>query len=141
MSHKAQDILDTILSRLHTLASTDTVVGEPLTVGEVTLLPVVKISVGFAAGGGEGSTGDKSSGSGFGSGGGGGATVSPVGFVAWDGHQLRFIGIGKGKIEMLMETVPEVLRKLGIIKKGEESGKGKRRKGKSRGDEGDINDE
>ena len=135
MSHNAQDILDTILSRLRTLASTETVVGEPLTVGEVTLLPVIKITVGFAAGGGEGSSGDRKTGQGFGGGGGGGATVTPLGFIAWDGQQVRFIGIGKGRIETLVETVPELLRKLGITKKGEPAGEGKKRRGKSRGNE------
>ncbi|MBM3329104.1 MAG: sporulation protein [Calditrichaeota bacterium] len=114
----AQEIIDTILSRLKGLASTETVVGQPVTVGNVTLLPVIKVSIGFAAGSGEGSGGDekRGQGSGGGGGGGGGASVQPVGFLAYDGEQIRYIPVGKGKLDALLDTVPEILQKLGIAK-------------------------
>ena len=118
MSHNPQDILDTILDRLKTLASTETVVGDPVKVGDVTILPMIKISIGFAAGGGEGEIKDKN-GHGMGGGGGGGASVSPVGFITYDGKQVKFVSVSKGKIDTLIDTVPEVLRKLGIIRKGD----------------------
>ena len=117
MSHNPQDILDTILGRLRSLASTETVVGEPLTVGDVTILPVIKISVGFAAGGGEGSKEDDKPGHGAGGGGGGGATVSPVGFITYDGEKIKFVGVSKGRIDSLVESVPDLLKKLGITRK------------------------
>jgi uncharacterized spore protein YtfJ len=115
MSSNPQEILDTILSRLRSLVSTDTVVGQPVTVGDLTLLPVIKLSVGFAAGGGEGGD-EKSLAKGIGSGGGGGANVTPVGFIAYDGKEVKFISINKGKIDTLLESVPELLKKFGIPK-------------------------
>ena len=122
MSVYTKDILETILEKLRSLASTETVVGHPVQVGEITILPVIKISVGFAAGGGEG-TGEEGKGlKGTGSGGGGGASVNPVGFIVLDGKEVRFVGIGKGKIEALFETIPELLHKLGIKRK-DDSGK------------------
>ncbi|MBC8465951.1 sporulation protein, partial [bacterium] len=89
---------------------------QPVTVKDVTILPVIKMSVGFAAGGGEGKGGsDKSSsGAGMASGGGGGASINPVGFIAIEGDKIRFIGVGKGKIETLVESVPELLKKMGF---------------------------
>jgi len=116
MGHNPQELLDTILGRLRSLASTETVIGEPVKIGKLTLLPVIKLSVGFVAGGGEGSGGKEksTSGSGVGGGGGGGATVSPIGFISWDGENVKFISVGKGKIESLVQTVPEVLKKLGV---------------------------
>lgn len=137
MSIPSQDILDTILTRLRSLASTETVVGEPLQVGEVTILPVIKISVGFAAGGGEGSREEGKGGKGLGGGGGGGATVNPVGFIVLDGRDVRFISIGKGKLEALFETVPDLLNKLGIKKKegAGKHGKGRHGEGKQSADD------
>ena len=120
MSHNPQDILDTILDRLKTLASTETVVGDPVKVGDVTILPMIKITVGFAAGGGEGGVEDKH-GHGTGGGGGGGASVSPVGFITYDGKQIKFVSVSKGKIDTLIDTVPEVLRKLGIVRKDDKA--------------------
>lgn len=116
MSNTTQEILDTILERMRALATTETVVGEPVTIGKMTLLPVIKLSVGFAAGGGEGK-GDASkdaSGSGNASAGGGGASINPIGFITWDGESVKFVGVGKGKMDAFFETLPEMLKKVGI---------------------------
>ena len=117
MSNNAQEILDTIITKLKTLASTETVVGAPVSLGTVSVLPVVKLTVGFAAGGGEGSADSGKGGKGVGGAGGGGAVVTPIGFIVWDGEKVQFIGLGKGTIETLVESVPELLAKLGLTKK------------------------
>ena len=135
MSYKAQDIIETILAKLHSYASTETVVGDPVEVSGVTILPVIKLSVGFAAGGGDGSrqTEKNEKDIGGGGGGGGGASVQPVGFIVLDGKDVRFIGVtGKGRFEMLFDTVPDLLSKLGIIKR---DGRGKKGKGHKDGDD------
>ncbi|NQT34635.1 sporulation protein [bacterium] len=125
MSNTTQDILETVLDKLRVLASTETVVGDPIKVGEMTILPVVKIAVGFAAGGGEGTMEESKGSKGTGGGGGGGASVNPVGFIVLDGEDVRFVNIGKGKLDTLFETVPDLLRKFGLSKK---DGKGKKGK-------------
>ncbi len=133
MSHNPTDILDIILQRLHTLATTETVVGKPVTIGELTLLPVIKMSVGFVGGGFEGKgEREKAPGmNGMAGGGGGGANITPIGFISWDGDKVRFIGVGKGKIETLVEAVPEILKKVGINlsrfgSKGKDKGDGEK---------------
>ncbi|MDP8228307.1 MAG: spore germination protein GerW family protein [Candidatus Electryoneaceae bacterium] len=120
MSNDAQGMLETIISRLRNLAHTETIVGDPVEFGEVTILPVIKFSVGFGAGGGEGTdSGDTKKGSGHGGGaGGGGASVSPVGFLVWDGKDVRFISVsGKSKMDSLFEVVPDLMSKFGGGKK------------------------
>ena len=113
MSNNAQDILDTILGRLKSLASSETVVGNPVQVGDITVLPVVKVSVGFAAGAGEGGSGEKSAlGQGSGGGGGGGASVTPVGFITYDGSEIKFVPVGKGTFDAILESVPEIIKKF-----------------------------
>jgi uncharacterized spore protein YtfJ len=113
--------LETILGRLKHIVTTETVVGQPIALGEVSVLPIVKISVGFAAGGGEGKGDSAQPITGAGGGGGGGASITPIGFIVWDGQKVQFVGLGgKNKIESLVEAVPELLQKFGIGKKKEE---------------------
>jgi len=130
MSNTAQDILDTILEKLHNMARTETVIGDPVEVSGTTILPVIKVSIGFGAGGGEGGKDDSKSGKGIGGGGGGGASISPIGFIVVDDQGPRFLGMGKGKFESLFEAVPDLLRKFGITRK---EGKDKGGKGRSSG--------
>ena len=70
----------------------------------------------FGAGVGQGNTDDKSDQSG--GGGGGGATVKPVGFLVWDGKEVKFVNVAsKGSIDNLVEMVPGLLKKFGLTKK------------------------
>jgi uncharacterized spore protein YtfJ len=126
LSNNAQDILGTILERLKGIANSETVVGDPVTVGDITLLPVVKISVGFAAGAGEGTGGDEKQikGTGGGGGGGGGASVTPVGFICYDGSDVKFIPVGKGTFDSIIDSVPELIKKFGLGKKPGKAGAG-----------------
>ena len=66
-NNRVSEILKDIVGELKEIASSQTVIGEPITVGDKTVVPVVKISVGFGAGGGQGEYPSK--GGGFGGGG------------------------------------------------------------------------
>ena len=117
MSNSTEDILGAILEKLRHLASTETVVGTPVTVGNLTILPVIKITVGFAAAGAEGSGGKedvkKTTATGTGGGGGGGANVTPVGFIVHDGTDIRYIpAAGKGGLENVIEAIPDLIEKV-----------------------------
>jgi len=71
------DVIKTALDQINYIAKTETVIGEPIRAGNVTLIPVSRVSIGFAAGG----AGDeKKSGSGVGTG--GGVSVTPVAFIS-----------------------------------------------------------
>ena len=45
------DVIKTALDQMQYMAKTETVIGEPIVSGPVTLIPVSKVSIGFAAGG------------------------------------------------------------------------------------------
>ncbi len=136
MTEGAKSLIDTMLDRLKTIANTETVVGEPVTVGDMTILPVIKISIGFVAGGGEGGP-DAKKNRGVGSGGGGGASVSPIGFITYDGKTIKFMGVSKGKIDTLIETVPDLIKKVSRSLKKETKNQGGRRRGKKNPDTDD----
>ncbi|MFQ5500566.1 MAG: GerW family sporulation protein [Candidatus Zixiibacteriota bacterium] len=110
MSNNVVDVLKGVVGELREIAKSETVVGEAITVGGRTVIPVVRISVGFGAGGGQGES-DKA-GSGFGGGGGGGANIQPVAFIIMDDTGVSLLPVAKGKWEGVIEAIPGLAKKL-----------------------------
>ncbi|UCD94416.1 MAG: sporulation protein, partial [Candidatus Zixiibacteriota bacterium] len=94
-NNKVSEILKDVVGELKEIARTQTVVGEPITVRDKTVVPVVKISVGFGAGGGQGEAPDK--GGGFGGGGGGAARIEPSAFIIMDDEKISLLSAKPGK--------------------------------------------
>ncbi|MDF1545487.1 MAG: spore germination protein GerW family protein [bacterium] len=104
------EILKGVVGELRQIATSETVVGDPVQAGDTTILPVVKVSVGFGAGGGQGE--DQKHGSGFGGGGGGGAKIEPAGFIIVSKDDVKFLPAGKGKWEGLIDAIPGLAKKI-----------------------------
>jgi len=49
-----ENLVKTTLGEIEKVLSTRTVVGEPITIQDVTLIPLISVGFGFGAGGGEG---------------------------------------------------------------------------------------
>ncbi len=116
------------LKEVKEAAETHTVIGEPISVGEVTLIPVSKISIGVGLGGGTyGKEMPNNAG-----GGGTGLTVSPIAFivVGKDG-ETKLLNIGSeyafasskisgtvNEIDKALDNVPGIISKVkGIFSK------------------------
>lgn len=113
------DNVKTLFSELQKSLSTRTVVGEPITIDDKILIPVVKASMGAGLGSGRGGgKGEKGRGSeGEGAGGGGGISVTPVAFIAvfkgvkgLEGVKVLPVKEGAG-FSKFMESMPEVMAK------------------------------
>ncbi|MBN1760754.1 MAG: hypothetical protein JW863_20665 [Chitinispirillaceae bacterium] len=78
------DIIKTALDQMQYIAKTETVIGEPIVAGDVTLIPVSRVSIGFAAGG---AGKDEKLGNGAGTG--GGIHVTPVAFIVVTGEKVQ----------------------------------------------------
>lgn len=76
----AQNLFRMSLEEIERMLTTKHVVGEPMTIGDNTIIPLISIGFGFGAGGGSG-TGSKGGGSGSGAGTGGGGGVKPLGVI------------------------------------------------------------
>ncbi len=110
---KVEELLKTVSEEIARMISTKTVIGEQITVGDRTMIPVVKVSFGFGSGGGEG----KGNGEGAGSGGGGGACVEPIAFLVVSTEGVQLVNIkGKGVISQLVDALPEIMEKYESIK-------------------------
>ena len=116
MPSTAEQILKTLLDEIKTIARTETILGDPITVGANTIIPVCRIMFGFGAGGGEGEI-EAKKGGGSGGGGGGGVRVEPAAFIVIKGEEVTVLGAKPGKLEGLFEAVPGVIEKIQQIKK------------------------
>ena len=114
MANNVVEILKGVVGELREISKSETIVGEPITVGDKTVIPIVKISVGFGAGGGQGE--HEKQGSGFGGGGGGGAKIEPAAFIIMDKDGISLLPATKGKWEGLIDSIPGLAKKIGKIK-------------------------
>ena len=78
------NMLKTALDEIERLLTTKTVVGEPIKIGDNTIVPLVAIGFGFGGGGGAGEDPKHPGAKGAGSGAGGGAGIRPIALVVVD---------------------------------------------------------
>jgi len=110
-----KDNMDALAAHLENLIQSKTVIGEPMCVGNVTLIPVVTASFGFGLGDGEGAEPGKAGSKG--SGGGAGAKINPTALVAIKGDEVQVFSLGeKNSMDKLMEMVPQLVTKLSEMK-------------------------
>lgn len=125
-----EETIKEIASELERIATTKTVVGEPVTASGKTIIPISRISMGFGAGGGEGK---KDSESGYAGGGGAGAKIEPVAFIVISEEETKIFRISeKSDVGKLLELVPDVLPEVaGKLKNaiGKHKREGKEEKG------------
>ena len=106
----ASELIGKLMEELRTVAKTETIMGEEIQVGDVTLIPVSRISLGFGAGGGQGSDNKKT---GEGGGGGGGVMVTPIAFIVIKAGEITVHGLRKGGFfEGLFGQMAELTEKI-----------------------------
>jgi uncharacterized spore protein YtfJ len=115
MSNRLEELSLSIITQLKEIASSDTVVGKQVTLGNKAVVPVTRVMVGFGVGGGEGE--EAGAKSGFGGGGGGGVRVEPVGFIIIEEDKVSFLPTTKGKYEGLISAIPDLISKVSELKK------------------------
>jgi len=132
---KLSDIIATSLASIKALADANTIIGRLIVAGKTTIIPVSRVSVGFASGGvdyfGKNSKPQQQNGSAngkppvvqnFGGGGGTGLTVTPICFLIIKEDDVELLPIAEqhspgaaGIIEAvgsLLDRSPEIVSKL-----------------------------
>lgn len=127
MATAAEQILKTILDEVRTIAKTETIIGEPINIGNNTIIPICKICIGFGGGGGEGEMKEKKGG-GTGGGGGGGVKVDPAAFIVIKGEEVNVLGAKPGKLESLFESVPGIIEKINEAREAKKTKKEEEKK-------------
>ena len=113
---KVQDLLGVSMEKIREMADANTVVGNPITLPDGTvLLPVSKISYGFAAGGSDLPT--KNQNGLFGGGSGAGINVTPVAFLVISGGEVRMLTIvtKPDSTDKVVNLVPDLVDKVASL--------------------------
>lgn len=108
---KIKGILDTTMEKLRTMVDAEVITGTPIEVGNITLIPVSRVSFGLATGGSDfpSKTGAEL----FGGGGGAGVTVAPVAFIVISGDNVKMMPIYNdlNTVEKAISMTPELIEK------------------------------
>ncbi len=118
--HPIENLMKTAMESIKGMIDVNTVVGRPVETRDGgTIIPISRVSFGFAAGGGEyWSRVSDHTGHPFGGGSGAGVTVHPVGFLVMQGDTVRLLAADRGDLwESLANNIPQVLDQLqGLFK-------------------------
>lgn len=120
--NKLKSVMDVTMDKLRAMVDSDTIIGTPIEVGNVTLLPVSRISFGVASGGSDfpSKTGQEL----FGGGGGAGVTVTPIAFISICGDNVHMMPVYNemSTIDKAVNMAPELIDKIkGLFTKKSET--------------------
>jgi sporulation protein YtfJ len=120
MEHPIGNLMDTTMNKIKEMVDVNTIVGEPIVSPDGTLIiPVSKVSYGFASGGSDLPT-KKENKDCFGGGSGAGVTIQPVAFLTVYKGDVKLIPVDKYDTmpDRIVEMIPEMVDKVkGIFKK------------------------
>ncbi len=116
-----KNVMDTTMEKLRTMVDADTIIGTPIAVGNITLIPVSKVSFGLATGGSDFPS--KNNQQLFGGGGGAGVTVNPVAFICVNGDNVHMMPVYNqmGTVDKAINMAPELIDKVKSLFDGKNS--------------------
>jgi sporulation protein YtfJ len=120
-NHPIEALMKTAMESIKEMVDVNTVVGEAVQAPDGTvIIPISRVAVGFAAGGGEYQTAGESNGikadrSGlpFGGGSGAGVSVQPVGFLVVGNNQVRLLPVeGNVIVDRILDLAPQIVSQI-----------------------------
>ena len=122
----ASGILGTSIEKIKDLVDVSTIIGDPMDLGDgIKIIPVSKVSYGFASGGSDFPS--KSNAELFG-GGGAGITITPIAFIVVNNGEvsIKHISTEEGSIERTIGMIPDVVNSVTDVVNKFVDGKGKK---------------
>lgn len=127
--HPIQGLMITAMNSIQDMVDVNTIIGEPIeTTNNVVIIPISKVSFGFAAGGSEfkGETIDEYSKKDkeeaiqyrlpFGGGSGAGVNISPIAFLVIQENNIRLLPVNyTSAIDKLLDYVPDLMDKVNCV--------------------------
>ncbi len=123
MSNKIENLMDSALEKIKSIVNANTVIGESITTPDGTVvIPVSKVSYGFASGGSDFST--KDSKDMFGGGNGAGVNIVPVAFLVISEGDVKLLQVESFNttLDRIIAMTPDIVDKISkaVRKKREE---------------------
>jgi sporulation protein YtfJ len=131
--HPIQGLMKTAMENIKDMVDVNTIIGDPVETPDGTIIiPISRVSFGFAAGGSEFEGGEDEEKKGkkeegfalpFGGGSGGGVSVQPVGFLIVGHHGIKMLPVdGNAMIDRLMDLAPQLINQVQSMVKKESNG-------------------
>ena len=117
-NHPISDLMATTMQKIREMVDVNTIVGTPIQTGDgVTLIPVSRLSFGFASSGSDFATKDQKpdAENSFGGGSGAGVNISPVAFLIVRGDNVKLLPVAPpagSAVDRVVELVPEMFDKV-----------------------------
>ena len=127
--HPIEGLMTTAMNSIQDMIDVNTIIGEPIeTSNNVIIIPISKVSFGFAAGGSEfkGETIDEYSKKDkeeeiqyrlpFGGGSGAGVSINPIAFLVVQQDGVRLLPVNySSAVDKLLDCVPDIMDKINVI--------------------------
>lgn len=123
--HPINSLMDTTMEKIKAMVDGNTVIGDPITSPDGTIIiPVSKVSYGFASGGSDLPT-KKENKDCFGGGSGAGVTIQPLAFLTVHKGHVNLLPIEKydGAADRVVGMVPELVDKVSALFKKDKKNK------------------
>ncbi len=118
--HALNEVLKTSMDKLRSMVDVNTIIGDPITTPDgTTIIPISKVSFGFASGGTDFDS--KKEGVNFGGGAGAGVSINPEAFLIVKDGNVRILPMAAAPnttVDRIVELVPDMMDRFeGYFKK------------------------
>ena len=113
MNNNVEGLMGVSVDKIRELVDANTVIGTPIAIGDgITLIPVSKVSYGFASGGSD--LPSKSNSDLFGGGAGAGINITPVAFLTVKDGEINLLPVVSkpDTVDRLVSLVPDAVNKV-----------------------------
>ncbi len=119
MDHSITEMVDASLQRIKEMADANVIIGEKIVTDDgTTIIPISKISVGFASGGSDFGKKNAESSANFGGGVGSAIRITPVAFLVISNGNVRIMSVTQGDagpVDRAIDMAPEIIDKISAI--------------------------
>lgn len=117
MAHPISDLMSETMDKIRNMMDANTVIGQPIEAGGVTVLPVCKISMGYASGGTDFAQKNQKPdhANAFGGGAGIGVNIMPISFLVIKDGNVRVVSVdapATTTVDRVIDMVPQVMNKV-----------------------------
>ncbi|MCL2226958.1 MAG: GerW family sporulation protein [Oscillospiraceae bacterium] len=124
--HQISDLMETTMQKVREMVDANTIVGQPITTADgITLIPVSKVTFGFA-GGGTDFAKKQGAHDGFGGGAGAGVNIIPVAFIVVKNDSVKLLHMspqGNSPVDKVLDAIPDLVDRvsdiMGVAKEGD----------------------
>lgn len=117
MAHPINELMNSTMSKIREMMDANTVVGEPIEVGGITIVPICKVSLGYGTGGTDFAQKNQKADhdNAFGGGAGVGVNIVPVSFLVIKEGNVRILSVAQPAsttVDRVIDLVPDMVDKV-----------------------------